>query len=187
MIDQDSVDKVNNAVSGVPGLKVVDVDLQGQKLLLELDVTSSEGLEQIQKQIESTTGFVTVLKGFGDSFSAVAELHQSAIEFKRDHSKSILGVARLTQLNNNQCLVDAVIDHLPQDQSKIGINIHQFGDLSHPDLKGAGLVHIPINGWLRFRPCDQKINGFLFQMTFRYKAHKSTLNKLYPNVICRLA
>lgn len=144
MLDQDSAQKVKDSLSNVTGLTIIDVDLPKQRLLVELNVTSNEGLEQIQKRIENKTGFTTVLKGFGSEFAAVAELHEP--KRSDDISKSILGVVRLTQLTGEQCFVDAVIDHLPENQINIAINIHQFGDLSHPNLAGVGPVHIPING-----------------------------------------
>lgn len=151
MQDQNEANQVTNVLKTVPDLKILDLNLDRQQVLLEMSLKTPEGLDQIQRRIESQTGCKTVLKGFGDQMAAVAELRISPLVDSSATccSKQVLGVARLTQLPGAKCFVDAVIDHLSQSQQSIGLNIHSSGNLSAPDLASVGSVHIPMNGLYR--------------------------------------
>ena len=51
----------------------------------------------------------------------------------------MIGVIRLTQLFNNQCFVDAVIDNLSdKSQSPFSVSINEYGDLSGQNLEKVG-------------------------------------------------
>ena len=52
-------------------------------------------------------------------------------------------MVRFTQLLNNLCLVDGVIDGL-RKQNKYSLNIHTYGDLSGQTFERVGGVYLPV-------------------------------------------
>ena len=66
-------EKIVNELSKLNDIKIVDIDVDQQKLLIELNQNSSS-VHEIQTTIESKLGLNTVIKGLGESIAAVSEL-----------------------------------------------------------------------------------------------------------------
>jgi len=125
--------KIEEDLKRVEGLNVVEIDVDKQKLLIELNDKSSTAHE-IQSSIETKLGIPTVIKGIGDSIAAVSEIQGL---------DDIVGVVRFTQLLNKSCLVDGVIDGI-RNKNNYSLKIHEFGDLSGESFQKVGDVVLPI-------------------------------------------
>ena len=66
-------DKISEELSKLSDVKIVDIDVQQQKVLVELN-RNSASIHEIQKTIESNLGLNTVIKGLGSSVAAVSEI-----------------------------------------------------------------------------------------------------------------
>lgn len=108
-----SVEKV---LSGISEIKIIDIDVEKQSVVVESSLPS----QRIKEAIEST-GKRAVLKGFGTKKveSAVAELKGE---------NGVFGVVRFHQTDKDLCIIDGTIDGLPFGEH--GLHIHEFGDLS---------------------------------------------------------
>lgn len=116
------------------GVKIVDISITEQKLIVELS-SQSATIAEIQQLIEEKAGIRTVVKGIGENLAAVSEI---------SGPNRFIGVVRFTQLLNQTCLFDGVIDGLSSDHSVFAVNIHEFGDLSGKDFENVGSVLLPI-------------------------------------------
>ena len=145
--------KISDELSKLNEVKIVDIDVQQQRLLVELNRNSSS-INEIQNTIESKLGLNTVIKGLGNSVAAVSEITGNFISFSDIYlnsnqispplgSEDVIGVIRFTQLLNKLCLVDGVIDGIKR-HNNYSLNIHEFGDLSGEGFKRLGRVFLPI-------------------------------------------
>lgn len=125
--------KIEEELKSLSGVKVIDIDVEKQKLIIELSEKSST-IDKIQSLIEKKLGITTVIKGVGDSIAAVSQI---------EGFNDILGVVRFTQLLNNNCLVDGVIDGVKQ-QNNYSLKVYEFGDLSGHAFDRLGNVLQPI-------------------------------------------
>jgi copper chaperone for superoxide dismutase len=125
--------RIEDELKGLTGVKVVDIDVDNQRLLLELNEKSST-VHEIQSLIETKLGITTVIKGIGDSIAAVSEIQGF---------DDIQGVVRFTQLLNKFCLIDGVIDGL-KITNNYSLKIHEFGDLSGQSFERVGPVLLPV-------------------------------------------
>lgn len=146
---------------------MISSDIEGKTIQLELGVgdvgvNSSElgDVQTIQRFIEKQTGFLTVVKGLGHLSAAVAELksppcqHHSSqvindeLPSTQHQRGQVMGVVRLSQLNDGYCFVDGALDGLNYYSNKQGhklsLAVHEFGDLEADDFKSIGkpLIHI---------------------------------------------
>lgn len=135
---------VEEAISKVSGAKVLGVDPTAQCVSIELSDTSAIGIQELQHQIESSTGLKTVLKGLGSEAAAVSEIRGT---------DGIVGVVRMAQLSAGNCFVDGVIDNLPDE--KLSLNVHEFGDLTGQSFENIGPPVLNLEPELR-----QKIAGY---------------------------
>lgn len=87
--------KIESVLRPLSGVRIVNVDVDGQRLLLELDTKSAHSVTELQTLIESGTGIRTVVKGLGTEVAAVSEIHGAGNE--------LVGVVRLAQLLGNKC------------------------------------------------------------------------------------
>lgn len=117
-------------LSSIPGLKIADINVKEQRVVLQLGEESPSAFE-IQSIIEDKLGINAIIRGTGDFITSVAELRGS-----QDYS-NVFGVARFVQNESRQCLLDAVIDGLEGDcQYQLGV--HKYGDLSEPNYSSIG-------------------------------------------------
>lgn len=66
-------------------------------------------------------------------------------DYSVEERKPIIGVIRLTQLFNNQCFVDGVIDNLSEKSNPpFSVNINEYGDLSGENLEKVGESKVKI-------------------------------------------
>ncbi|CAG2112897.1 unnamed protein product, partial [Medioppia subpectinata] len=138
---QSCKNKIADQLSHFPDVRVLDIDLQSQRVIVELtptadqtSIASKTSVHDIQSAIETNLGLTTVVKGLGDSVAAVTEI---------TGDDGIIGVVRFAQQANSQCLVDAVIDGL-RPHTDYSVNIHAYGDLSGERFQRLGSVYLPI-------------------------------------------
>ncbi|RWS16857.1 superoxide dismutase 1-like protein [Dinothrombium tinctorium] len=128
--------KVEKVLSNLTGITIDYFDVKQQRLIVELNESSNHSIEEIRDLIESKAGIRTVIKGLGENkLSSVSEIQGP---------NNILGVVRLSQLFDNICLVDGVIDGINENECKAALNIHEYGDLSGDNFKNVGSVYVPI-------------------------------------------
>uniref|UniRef100_A0A803SPS7 Copper chaperone for superoxide dismutase n=1 Tax=Anolis carolinensis TaxID=28377 RepID=A0A803SPS7_ANOCA len=117
MTCQNCVEAVQKTLKGVPGLQLLDVQLDSQTVLVE----TSLGTEEVQNLLEKT-GRKAVLKGMGSTVpgsAAVAMVSGPGL---------IQGVVRFLQVSPEKCLVDGTVDGL--EPGLHGLHVHEFGDIS---------------------------------------------------------
>lgn len=119
MTCQKCVDSVRNSLTDTRDIKNVDVSLEKGSVVVETTLPYSVIQERIEK-----AGKTAVLKGYGDSTSAVSMLGgQSGYSI----NDQIMGVVRFAQTAEG-CVIDGTIDGL--DPGLHGIHIHECGDIS---------------------------------------------------------
>ena len=133
MTNDSCKNEIEETLKPLKGLHLLDIDVQQQKVLLELQ-QQSVSIHEIQSLIESKLGMTTVIKGIGENQAAVSEIKGF---------DNIIGVVRLTQLLNQRCLVDGVIDGL-RKANNYSLKIHEYGDLSGDQFENVGNVYVPI-------------------------------------------
>lgn len=140
----DDLRNVEKSLKQIGHLDNINLSLDKKSLTFDLSPSTTTGLDEIQKRIEKDTGLLTVLKGFGNTVSAVSEVHSDYSNIKNstysvEDNRPVIGVLRLTQLFNTQCFVDAVIDNLNDNlQPPFSVNINEYGDLSGKEFENVG-------------------------------------------------
>ncbi|XP_017752406.1 PREDICTED: copper chaperone for superoxide dismutase isoform X2 [Eufriesea mexicana] len=119
MTCQNCVDKVRNTLTGISGIKSIDISLEKGNVIIETNLPYSI----IQEKIEES-GKKAVLKGYGDNSSAVAILGGNS---GYSINNKIIGVIRFAQTPDG-CIIDGTIDGLTS--GKHGMHIHECGDIS---------------------------------------------------------
>ncbi|XP_070806597.1 copper chaperone for superoxide dismutase isoform X1 [Pituophis catenifer annectens] len=120
MTCQNCVEAVQKTLQKTPGLRIVDIQLDSQTVLVE----TSLGTEEVQNLLE-TTGCKAVLKGMGSNVPGLLGTAAVAMVSGRG---LIQGVVRFLQLSPEKCLVDGTVDGLQPGLH--GLHVHEFGDLS---------------------------------------------------------
>ncbi|XP_007431341.1 copper chaperone for superoxide dismutase isoform X1 [Python bivittatus] len=143
MTCQNCMETVQETLQKVPGLRIVDIQLDSQTVLVE----TSLGTEEVQNLLEST-GRKAVLKGMG---SSVPGLLGSAAVAMVTGRGLIQGVVRFLQVSPEKCLVDGTVDGLQPGLH--GIHVHEFGDISR-SFDSCG-DHFNPNGECHGGPQDQ--------------------------------
>ncbi|CAL1262558.1 unnamed protein product [Larinioides sclopetarius] len=107
---------VEKALSKIPDVKIINIDVEKQSVVIESSLPS-----QVIKEAIESTGKRAVLKGFGSKKleSAVAELKGEG---------NIFGVIRFHQADKDLCVIDGTVDGLSSGEH--GLHIHEYGDLS---------------------------------------------------------
>lgn len=97
-----------------------------------------DNIQTLQKLIEEQTGILTVVKGFGSLNSAVAELKPPNKVI--DGGKQVMGIVRISQIADNHCFFDGLIDGFTPGlvPGRYSIAVHQFGDLSSDTYESIG-------------------------------------------------
>ncbi|XP_065510232.1 copper chaperone for superoxide dismutase [Caloenas nicobarica] len=125
---QACADAVRAALEGVPDVRLLELRLPAQTVLVETTAPA----ERVRRLLEDS-GRPAVLRGMGgspagesrgddvpgDVPAAVAALAGAA-----------RGLVRFLQLSPDRCLVDGAIEGLPPGPH--GLHVHEFGDLSDP-------------------------------------------------------
>lgn len=95
-------------------------------------------VQALQRFIEKQTGILTVVKGLGSLNSAVAELKPPNKVVDGGHQ--VMGIVRVSQLANNNCFFDGLIDGFAPSlaSNRYSLAIHEFGDLSSDTYKTIG-------------------------------------------------
>ncbi|XP_043512409.1 copper chaperone for superoxide dismutase isoform X1 [Frieseomelitta varia] len=119
MTCQKCTDSVRNVLTGVNGIKNIDISLEKGIVIVETNLPYSI----IQEKIEQS-GKKAVLKGYGDNSSAVAILGGNS-GYTVDNR--IMGVIRFAETPDG-CLIDGTVDGLTPGEH--GIHIHECGDIS---------------------------------------------------------
>lgn len=117
-------------------------DFKAKSIQLELvqnHQTNSQvqNVQNLQKLIETQTGFITVIKGLGSKCSAVAEL----LPASNCSNNKVMGVVRLSQLEDDTCFVDGLIGGFcvtTLDNFKHSLSIHEFGNLEGDSYDNIG-------------------------------------------------
>ncbi|XP_070622488.1 copper chaperone for superoxide dismutase [Erythrolamprus reginae] len=120
MTCQNCVEAVQKTLQKAPGLRIVDIQLASQTVLVETSLAT----EEVQKLLE-TTGRKAVLKGMGGSVPGLLGTAAVAIVSGRG---LIQGVVRFLQVSPAKCLVEGTVDGLQPGLH--GLHVHEFGDLS---------------------------------------------------------
>lgn len=124
-------DAILRELSSIKGIKIEDINVQEQRLVLQLGEESPSAF-QIQSIIEDKLKINAIIRGNGNFVTSVAEIRGS-----EKYQKNVIGVARFVQNESKQCLLDAVIDGLEMNQ-KYQIGVHEYGDLSEPSYSSIG-------------------------------------------------
>lgn len=113
--------------------KIIQLELGPKAKNCDLD-----NIQTLQKLIEEQTGILTVVKGFGSLNSAVAELRPPNKVI--DGGKQVMGIVRMSQLADNHCFFDGLIDGFTPSllPGRYSIAIHKFGDLSSDTYETIG-------------------------------------------------
>lgn len=119
MTCQKCVDTVCNSLTGIDGIEDIEVSLGNGSVIVKTDLPYSV----IQRKIEES-GKKAVLKGYGDSSSAVSMLGGNSGYSTRNELK---GVVRFAQAEEG-CIIDGTIDGLAPGLH--GMHIHECGDIS---------------------------------------------------------
>ena len=122
--------KIENVLKPLRGIHIISIDIPSQTLLLDLEASQQGSVFEMQDLIERETGLKAVLKGLGNSFSAVSEM---------SGNNNIFGVVRMSQLTGNSCFIDGVIDGIQSD--KASLDMYEFGDLSGIMFENLGPVY----------------------------------------------
>lgn len=121
-------------MSTLKNIQVKEINVAEQRLVLEFEETNdknSPSAIKVQNLLEDKLGLATVIRGTGDSVSAVTEIHGS------NAHPSLMGVVRYVQGEHRRCLLDGVIDYVePKKHYQLGIC--EFGDLSEPNYSSVG-------------------------------------------------
>nr|XP_020669045.1 copper chaperone for superoxide dismutase [Pogona vitticeps] len=118
---QNCVEAIQTSLQGIPGLRLLDVQLDSQTVLVE----TSLGSEEVQGLLENT-GRKAVLKGMGAASPASASSAAVAIVSGRG---LVQGVVRFLQVSPEKCLIDGTVDGL--EPGPHGLHVHEFGDISN--------------------------------------------------------
>ncbi|XP_067170882.1 copper chaperone for superoxide dismutase [Apteryx mantelli] len=124
MTCESCVEAVREALQGLAGVRVLDVRLDSQTVLVEASVAA----EQVREQLEAS-GRRAVLRGMGGPSSpgrqgpAVA----AAVAALRGPG-AVRGLLRFVQVSPERCLVEGTVDGLQPGPH--GLHVHEFGDLS---------------------------------------------------------
>ncbi|KAG7196698.1 hypothetical protein KM043_016028 [Ampulex compressa] len=119
MTCQKCVDTVHDSLMKMNGIQNINVSLEKGTVIVETDLPYSV----VQKRIEET-GKQAVLKGYGDSLSAVAMLGGNSGYSVGD---SVKGVIRFVQITEG-CIIDGTVDGLTPGHH--GLHVHECGDIS---------------------------------------------------------
>ncbi|XP_076654601.1 copper chaperone for superoxide dismutase isoform X2 [Halictus rubicundus] len=119
MTCQKCVDAVQNSLASVKGIENIDISLEKGNVVVQTNLPYSV----IQEKIEQS-GRKAILKGYGNSLSAVAMLGGNS---GYSVSNKIMGVIRFAETPDG-CIIDGTVDGLKP--GKHGIHIHECGDIS---------------------------------------------------------
>ncbi|XP_060107879.1 copper chaperone for superoxide dismutase [Heteronotia binoei] len=117
---QSCVKAIQAALQEVPGIQLLDVNLDSQTVLLETSLQT----EKVHSLLEST-GRTAVLKGMGGT---VPQPIDSAAVAMISGPGSIQGVVRFLQVSREKCLIDGTVDGL--EPGPHGLHVHEFGDIT---------------------------------------------------------
>lgn len=109
------VSAVKSSLTGVPGVKNVDVDLSTNSVIVDTNLTTEEVLKIIQ-----STGRKAVVKGYAGNQAGVAIIDVG--------DENVKGVIRFVQVDANTCIIDGTVDGLKP--GKHGLSVHECGDTS---------------------------------------------------------
>ncbi|XP_050815829.1 copper chaperone for superoxide dismutase isoform X3 [Gopherus flavomarginatus] len=117
---QECVDAVQASLQGATGLRVLDIRLDSQSVLVETSMSAGK-----VKGLLESTGRRAVLKGMGSSEpqnlgAAVAMMSGSSL---------VQGVVRFLQVSPEKCLIEGTIDGL--EPGLHGLHVHEFGDVTN--------------------------------------------------------
>ncbi|XP_014251592.1 copper chaperone for superoxide dismutase [Cimex lectularius] len=155
MTCQSCVKKVEESLTGVEGLNIIDLSLEKGTVLVETSLPSSV----VQERIESS-GKVAVLKGYGsqsqkdgvpkavtDSVTAAVAMLGGTIGY----GLGVKGVVRFVQ-RGDDCVIDGTVDGLSPGYH--GLHIHECGDIT----EGCNSVgqHFDLNGGIHGGPDDTR-------------------------------
>ncbi|KAJ7307478.1 hypothetical protein JRQ81_009499 [Phrynocephalus forsythii] len=121
MTCQNCVEAVQASLQGIPGLRVLDIQLDSQTVLLETSLAS----QKVQDLLEGT-GRKAVLKGMGSAVPA--SLGSAAVAIVSGLGL-VQGVVRFLQVNPETCLIEGTVDGL--EPGPHGLHVHEFGDISN--------------------------------------------------------
>ncbi|XP_031848452.2 copper chaperone for superoxide dismutase isoform X1 [Nomia melanderi] len=119
MTCQKCVDAVRNSLIDVNGIENIDISLEKGNVVVQTNLPYS----LIQEKIEQS-GRKAILKGYGDSVSAVAMLGGNS---GYSVNNKVMGVVRFVQIPDG-CIIDGTVDGLSPGEH--GIHIHECGDIS---------------------------------------------------------
>lgn len=114
-----SEDKLKDLVNSQKGIKLLDVNLSKQHIILETNLPSG-----IVQEVLERSGNTVVFRGHGYSRGS-GHMSAAVVHVMGDN---INGVVRLVQADRDSCVIDGVIDGLPE--GKHGLHINELGDLS---------------------------------------------------------
>lgn len=122
MTCQSCVNSVKQALSGVTGVKNVNINLEKEQVTVETVLPAS----QVQQLIENT-GRKAVVKGYGRGEGIDTKNLGAAVAMMSGNSP-VIGVVRFLQANERSCVIDGTLDGLSPGPH--GLHIHELGDIT---------------------------------------------------------
>ncbi|XP_022091361.1 copper chaperone for superoxide dismutase-like [Acanthaster planci] len=135
MTCQKCVDSIQKTFEGVDGVSSLDINLAQERVIIESILPSSQLLELLE-----STGRRAVVKGQG--LASGKHLGAAVSVLDTPHNGPVMGVIRMVQLADNQCVIEGTVDGLTPGAH--GLNIHEFGDISD-GCNSCGMHFNPTN------------------------------------------
>ncbi|KAJ3056467.1 copper chaperone [Rhizophlyctis rosea] len=134
------VSSLNSALRPLPGIKSLDISLPNKTVIIEGTTPPSTLLERIK-----STGLAAVLRGQGSQshLGAAVCIFESFAGAKGWAQNKNKGLARLVQVDDENCLVDVTVEGVPPGKHTVAI--HECGDISGGCAStGAALARLGI-------------------------------------------
>lgn len=141
---QSCVQKVQSTLSPLSDVTILDINLEKQTVVLEVALASTGQnaasdtpvyerqmdetgsiIKKIQNKLEIEAGIRTVIKGIGQSSSAVAELMPPLNSSFKTPASNVMGVIRLAQMSESDCYVDGVIGNIENWTRQVLLQSHR--------------------------------------------------------------
>ncbi|XP_059691091.1 LOW QUALITY PROTEIN: copper chaperone for superoxide dismutase [Gavia stellata] len=150
---QSCAEAVRAALRGAPGVRLLELRLEAQTVLVE----TTEAAERVRELLENS-GCRAVLKGMGGSDDGECGAGGGDLGEPGGRAVAALcgpgavrGLVRFLQVSPTRCLVDGAVTGLPPGPH--GLHVHEFGDLSRPCDSCGG--HFNPDGERHGGPQDQ--------------------------------
>lgn len=182
------VNSVKSALAPVPGIQSLDISLQNKTVTIEATAPPSLLFRTLH-----STGISTVLRGQSSKtqhLGAAVCIFESFPGAKGWAQTNNKGLARLVQVDDENCLVDVTVDGIPQGEHSV--TVHECGDISGgcestgKALKELGKILVDANGRgdLVVESRDVKVWDVIGRSIVLQKTQNPTQSKTLKDAVC---